>query len=105
MSQKNQCSPGNPASPEQHAPLPWRARPVTRTRYPARPPAGIAPGTHRRPAGTLYALRRSSTLQVPWAEGVDKAVTHALKKAIGEAEGKRLDALKKALAEAQEKMK
>ena len=50
-------------------------------------------------AGLIVAYPRSS------AEGVDKAVTHALKKAVGEAEGKRVDALKKALAEAQEKMK
>ena len=50
-------------------------------------------------AGLIGAYPRSS------AEGVDKAVTHALKKAVGEAEGKRVDALKKALADAQEKMK
>ena len=50
-------------------------------------------------AGLIVAYPRSS------ADGVDKAVAHALKKAVGEAEGKRVDALKKALAEAQEKMK
>ena len=36
---------------------------------------------------------------------IEGAVSHALKKAVGEAEGKRVAALKKALAEAQEKMK
>ena len=49
-------------------------------------------------AGLIVAYPRSS------ADGVNKAVTRALKKAVGEAEGKRVDALKKALAEAQEKM-
>ncbi len=50
-------------------------------------------------AGLIVAYPRSS------AEGVDKAVTNALKKAVGEAEGKKLDALKEALAKAQEEMK
>jgi arylsulfatase len=36
---------------------------------------------------------------------IDKAVTRSLKKAVGEADGKRVAALKKALADAQEKMK
>ena len=49
-------------------------------------------------AGVIVAYPRSS------ADGIDKAVTHALKKAVGEAEGKRVEALKQALAEAQEKM-
>jgi hypothetical protein len=34
---------------------------------------------------------------------VDKTVTHALKKVVGEAEGKKVKALKAALADAQEK--
>jgi hypothetical protein len=38
------------------------------------------------------------------AEDVDKAVTHALKKVVGEAEGKKVKALKAAMADAQEKM-
>jgi arylsulfatase len=38
------------------------------------------------------------------ADEVDAAVTHSLKKAVGEAEGKRVAALKKALAAAQENM-
>ncbi len=50
-------------------------------------------------AGLIVAYPRSS------AEGVDKAVTNALKKAVGEAEGKKLDALKEALAKAQNEMK
>ncbi len=50
-------------------------------------------------AGLIVAYPRSS------ADGVDKAVTNALKKAVGEAEGKKLESLKKALAEAQEEMK
>ncbi len=50
-------------------------------------------------AGLIVAYPRSS------AEGVDKAVASALRKAVGEAEGKKVDALKKALAEAQEEMK
>ncbi len=50
-------------------------------------------------AGVIVAYPRSS------AERVDQAVTHSLKKAVGEADGKKIDALKKALAEAQEQMK
>ena len=50
-------------------------------------------------AGLIVAYPRSS------AERVDHAVTHSLKKAVGEADGKKLDALKHALAEAQEQMK
>ena len=50
-------------------------------------------------AGLIVAYPRSS------AEQVDKAVTHSLKKAVGEADGKKLAALKQALGEAQEKMK
>ena len=50
-------------------------------------------------AGLIIAYPRSS------AERVDGAITHALKKAVGEAEGKKLAALKQALGEAQEKMK
>jgi uncharacterized membrane protein len=38
------------------------------------------------------------------AEGVDAAVTHSLGKVVGEAEGKKVQALKAALADAQEKM-
>lgn len=49
-------------------------------------------------AGLIVAYPRSS------AEAVDGAVSHALKKAVGEAEGKKVKALKEALAEAQEKM-
>ena len=37
------------------------------------------------------------------AEAVDKAVTHALKKVVGEAEGSKTKALKAALADAQQK--
>ena len=50
-------------------------------------------------AGLIVAYPRAS------AERVDQAVTHALKKAVGEADGKRVDALKQALAKAQEQMK
>jgi len=39
-----------------------------------------------------------------WADEVDKAVSHALKKVVGEAEGKKVKALKAALADAQEQM-
>jgi uncharacterized membrane protein len=49
-------------------------------------------------AGVMIAYPRSS------AEEVDEAVTHALKKVVGEAEGKKVKALKAAMAEAQEKM-
>ena len=38
------------------------------------------------------------------ADGVNKAVTRSLKKAVGQADGRRVAALKKALQEAQEKM-
>lgn len=50
-------------------------------------------------AGLIVAYPRSS------AERVDQAVTRSLKKAIGEADGKKVDALKRAMAEAQEQMK
>lgn len=50
-------------------------------------------------AGLIVAYPRSS------AERVEQAVTHSLKTAVGEADGKRLDALKQALAAAQEEMK
>ena len=46
-------------------------------------------------AGLIVAYPRSSS------DEVDKAVTRALKKAVGEAEGKRVEALKKALAQAE----
>jgi arylsulfatase len=49
-------------------------------------------------AGLIVAYPRSS------ADGVDGAVTHALKKVVGEAEGKKVKALKAALADAQEKI-
>ena len=49
-------------------------------------------------AGLIVAYPSSS------AEGVDAAVTHALKKIVGEAEGKKVEALKAALANAQENM-
>ena len=49
-------------------------------------------------AGLIVAYPRSS------AEGVDRAITHALKKVVGEAEGKKVKALKAALADAQDKM-
>ena len=45
-------------------------------------------------AGLIVAYPRS-------AEGIDKAVSRSLKKAVGEADGKRVDALKQAMAEAQ----
>jgi uncharacterized membrane protein len=48
-------------------------------------------------AGLIVAYPSSS------AEGVDAAVTHALGRVIGEAEGKKVQALKAALADAQEK--
>jgi arylsulfatase len=50
-------------------------------------------------AALIVAYPRSS------ADAIDKAVTRALKKAVGEAEGRRVAALKKALAEAQDKLK
>lgn len=50
-------------------------------------------------AGVIVAYPRSS------AETVDKAVARPLKKAVGEADGKELAALKQALAEAAEKLK
>lgn len=50
-------------------------------------------------AALVVAYPRSS------GDEVDKAVTRSLKKAVGEAEGRRVAALKKALAEAQETMK
>ncbi len=50
-------------------------------------------------AGLIVAYPRSS------ADGVDQAVTRSLKKAVGEADGKKVDALKQALAQAQEQMK
>jgi uncharacterized membrane protein len=49
-------------------------------------------------AGMIIAYPRSS------ADEVDKVVSHALKKVVGEAEGKKVRALKAALADAQEKM-
>jgi arylsulfatase len=49
-------------------------------------------------AGVIIAYPRSS------ADEVDKVVSHALKKVVGEAEGKKVKALKAALADAQEKM-
>lgn len=48
-------------------------------------------------AGLIVAYPSSS------AEGVDDVVTHALGKVVGEAEGKKVEALKAALADAQEK--
>lgn len=50
-------------------------------------------------AALIVAYPRSS------GDEVGKAVTRSLKKAVGEAEGRRVAALKKALAEAQENMK
>ena len=50
-------------------------------------------------AGLVVAYPRSS------AERIDQAVSRTLKKAVGEADGKKLDALKHLLAEAQEQMK
>jgi hypothetical protein len=38
------------------------------------------------------------------ADTIDQAVTHALKKVVGEAEGSKTKALKEALADAQQKM-
>lgn len=49
-------------------------------------------------AGLIVAYPRSS------ADGVDRAVTRSNKKAVGEADGKKVKALKKAMAEAQEKL-
>ena len=49
-------------------------------------------------AGVIVAYPRES------ADEVEKAVTRAVKKAVGEAEGKKVEALKAALADAQEKM-
>lgn len=49
-------------------------------------------------AGLIVAYPSSS------AGGVDTAVTHSLQKIVGEAEGKKVEALKGALADAQEKM-
>ena len=49
-------------------------------------------------AGVIIAYPRSS------ADEVDKTVSHALKKVVGEAEGKKVKALKAALADAQEQM-
>lgn len=48
-------------------------------------------------AGLIVAYPSSS------ADGVDAAVNHSLKKIVGEAEGKKVTALKAALADAQEK--
>lgn len=50
-------------------------------------------------AGLIVAYPRSS------ADRVDKAVTRSLKEAVGEAGGKKIDALKQTLVEAQEQMK
>jgi uncharacterized membrane protein len=49
-------------------------------------------------AGMIVAYPRAS------ADAVDKAVTHALKKVVGEAEGKKVEALKAAMADAQEQL-
>ena len=49
-------------------------------------------------AGLIVAYPRSS------AGGIDKAVVRSVKKAVGEADGKKVDALKQALAEAQKNM-
>jgi len=49
-------------------------------------------------AGVIVAYPRSSAVEV------DRAVTHAVKKFVGEADGKKVKALKAALADAQEKM-
>jgi arylsulfatase len=49
-------------------------------------------------AGVIVAFPRSS------ADGIDAAVTRALKKAVGEADGKRVHALKRAMAQAEQKM-
>lgn len=50
-------------------------------------------------AALIVAYPRSS------GDTIDQAVTRSLKKAVGEADGKKVKALKKAMAEAQEKMK
>ena len=47
-------------------------------------------------AGLIVAYPSSS------AEGVDAAVTHAMKKVVGQAEGKKVEAIKAALADAQQ---
>jgi DUF917 family protein len=49
-------------------------------------------------AGLIVAYPRSSSA------GVDNAVSRAVKKAVGEADGKKVKALRKAVAEAQQKM-
>jgi uncharacterized membrane protein len=49
-------------------------------------------------AGLIVAYPRASS------DAVDKAVSRSLKKAVGEAEGKKVKALKEALADAQQKM-
>ena len=49
-------------------------------------------------AGVIVAYPRES------ADDIDKAVSRAIKKVVGEAEGKKVKALKAALADAQEKM-
>jgi uncharacterized membrane protein len=49
-------------------------------------------------AGVIVAYPRSS------ADAIDKAVSRAAKKAVGEAEGKKVKALKEAMADAQQKM-
>ena len=49
-------------------------------------------------AGLIVAYPRES------AEGIDKAVSRALRKEVGEAEGKKVKALKEAMADAQQKM-
>jgi uncharacterized membrane protein len=49
-------------------------------------------------AGVIVAYPRIS------ADEIDEVVSHALKKVVGEAEGKKVKALKAALADAQEKM-
>jgi uncharacterized membrane protein len=49
-------------------------------------------------AGLIVAYPRSS------ADTLDKALTRTVKKTVGETDGKKVDALKKALAEVQEKM-
>ena len=49
-------------------------------------------------AGLIVAYPRSS------ADTLDRALTRAVKRTVGETDGKKVDALKKALAEAQEEM-
>ena len=49
-------------------------------------------------AGLIVAYPRSS------GDGINRAVSHALKKAVGEADGTRVKALKAAMAEAQQKL-